>query len=227
MPGKKSPDKIRADLLQIYQALLDHFGHRHWWPGETPFEVMIGAILTQSTNWKNVERAIANLKNRDLLSPGKMAELDLAALASLVRPSGYFNQKALKLKAFLKFFLAPPISGSIKKMKRIPSPLMRQRLLSVKGIGPETADSILLYALDQPVFVIDAYTRRIFTRLGLAPEKISYQDLRNFFEQNLPRRAALYNDYHAQLVELGKNYCRKKPLCAACPLASSELCARL
>jgi len=227
MPGKKSPDKPSKSLLEIYRVLLSHFGPRNWWPGETEFEIMIGAILTQSTNWKNVEAAIRNLKARKLLDPGKMAKLDLDELADLIKPSGYYHQKAIKLKNFLNFFLAPPISGSIKKMKQIPTGKIRDLLLSVKGIGPETADSILLYALDQPVFVIDAYTRRIFSRLGIASEKISYEDLRKFFEQNLPRHPTLFNDYHAQLVELGKTYCRKVPVCEKCPLNSLKKCRRI
>jgi endonuclease-3 related protein len=186
---------------------------------------MVGAILTQSTNWKNVERAIGNLKRRDLLEAKKMARLDLQELAQLIRPSGYFNQKALKLKAFLAFFLAHPISGSVKSMSKIPAAKMREMLLAVKGIGPETADSILLYALGKPVFVVDAYTKRVFHRLGFTPEKIGYEDLRKFFEQNLPRSVRLYNDYHAQLVELGKNYCKKTPQCGACPLKAAKHCA--
>ncbi len=225
MPGKKSPVNNSQALLRIYRILRLHFGYRHWWPGETPFEVMVGAILTQSTNWKNVERAIGNLKRRNLLEANKMARLDLKELARLIRPSGYFNQKALKLKAFLAFFLAPPISGSVKSMRKIPAARMRELLLSVTGIGPETADSILLYALGKPVFVVDAYTKRVFARLGFTPEKIGYEDLRKFFEQNLPRSVRLYNDFHAQLVELGKNYCKKTPQCAACPVKAGKHCA--
>lgn len=224
MPGKRLPDKNSRILLEIYRILRSHFGYRHWWPGQTPFEVMIGAILTQNTSWANVEKAIGNLKQRNLLDPQKMAGLELNELALLIKPSGYFNQKALKLKAFLDFFLAPPVSGSIKKMRKIPLEKMRQCLLGVKGIGPETADSILLYALNKPVFVVDAYTRRILSRLGLVPEKTSYEDLQKFFEQNLPKSIRLYNDYHAQLVELGKTYCRKKPLCKNCPLAILKRC---
>jgi len=185
---------------------------------------MVGAILTQNTNWLNVERAIKNLKRARALSPKKLAEIDLQELEELVRPSGYFRQKAKRMKIFLEFFLAPPISGSLKKMKKIETGKMREMLLSVKGIGPETADSILLYALDKPVFVVDAYTRRIFSRLGMVSEKIGYEELRAFFEKNLPEDVALYNDYHAQLVALGNQYCKKRALCKECPLLDLGKC---
>lgn len=224
MSGARSADKTAQLLLTIYQLLREHFGFRNWWPGENAFEVMVGAILAQNTSWKNVEKAINNLKRNKLLNPRKLAQLDKETLAQLVRPSGYYNQKALKLQAFLQFFLSPPLLGSIKKMKQIPTKELREMLLAIKGIGPETADSILLYALDKPVFVVDAYTRRIFSRLGLVPENIRYDDLQKFLEQNLPCQITLYNDYHAQLVELGKNYCKKKPLCQLCPLKQLKRC---
>jgi endonuclease-3 related protein len=185
---------------------------------------MVGAILTQNTSWANVERAIANLKRAKALSPKKLLEIDLEKLEQLVRPSGYFRQKAKRLKIYLQFFFAPPILGSIPNMQKIETGEMREMLLAVNGIGPETADSILLYALDKPVFVVDAYTRRIFSRLGLVPEKIGYEELRMFFEKSLPVSVALYNDYHAQLVALGNRYCKKRPLCRECPLFSLDRC---
>jgi len=222
--GKKRWDNPRELLLRIYQLLYSHFGFRHWWPGESEFEIMLGAILTQNTNWKNVERAIKNLKDKKVFSPKQLMTLDLNKLEELIKPSGYYRQKARRIKEFLEFFLSPPISGSIEKMKKIPTAPLRRMLLEIKGIGPETADSILLYALGKRVFVIDAYTRRIFSRLGLVSEKESYEQLQNFFEQNLPKSAKLYNDYHAQIVELGKNYCAKKPACQNCPLKPLKRC---
>jgi len=223
-PGKRPSHKSRNIHLEIYQHLLSHFGARNWWPAQSPFEVMVGAILTQNTSWRNVERAINNLRRAGALSPKKLAEIDLRELEELIRPSGYFRQKAIRLKIFLEFLLAPPISGSIKKMKKIETGRMREMLLSVKGIGPETADSILLYALGKPVFVVDAYTRRIFSRLGLVAEKIGYEELRAFFETYLPKDTALFNDYHAQLVALGNQYCKKRALCKECPLLYFRKC---
>jgi len=222
-PGRK-PQFSQPQLFRIYRLLFARFGHRNWWPAQTPFEVMLGAILTQNTSWANVERAIQNLKRARALRPKKLAEIDLKKLEKLVRPSGYFRQKAARLKIFLQFFLAPPIRGSIDQMKKIAPTRMREMLLSVKGIGPETADSILLYALDHPVFVVDAYTKRIFARLGMIPEKIRYEQLRNSFEQTLPQDPNLFNDFHAQLVALGNQYCRKKPRCSSCPLAELKKC---
>jgi len=222
--GKKRLDKTQRLVLEIYHLLYAHFGYRHWWPGESAFEIIIGAILTQNTNWKNVERAIKNLKDHNLFTPEKLAQLDLKKLEKLIRPSGYYHQKALRIKQFLIFFLSPPISGSIEKIKKIPTAHLRKMLLGIKGIGPETADSILLYALGKKVFVIDAYTRRIFSRLGLVSEQASYEQAQNFFEQNLPKSVKLYNDYHAQIVELGKTFCLKKPNCGNCPLKQLKRC---
>lgn len=223
-PGKKPSRKITEIQREIYRRLLSCSGPRNWWPAKTPFEVMVGAILTQNTSWANVERAIANLKRAKALSPKKLLEIDLEKLEQLVRPSGYFRQKAKRLKIYLRFFFASPILGSIPNMQKIETGEMREMLLAVNGIGPETADSILLYALDKPVFVVDAYTRRIFSRLGLVPEKIGYEELRMFFEKSLPGSVALYNDYHAQLVALGNRYCKKRPLCRECPLFSLGRC---
>jgi len=223
-PHGKKPRFKQKQLIQIYRRLLKYFGHRNWWPARTPFEVMLGAILTQNTSWANVQRAIHNLKRVKALNAQKIAAMDLKKLQQLIRPSGYFRQKADRLKIFANFFLAPPIRGSIARMKKIEPARMREMLLAVKGIGPETADSILLYALGHPVFVVDAYTRRIFARLGMVPQKIDYEQLRKLFEQNLPRDSELFNDFHAQLVALGNQYCRKKPRCSSCPLAELEKC---
>jgi endonuclease III related protein len=223
-PGKKLSHKTVNPHPVIYALLRSRFGPRDWWPADTPFEVMVGAILTQNTSWLNVERAINNLKRARALSPKKMSRIELDKLEQLVRPSGYFRQKAKRLKIFLEFFFAPPINGSLRKMRKIEAGRMREMLLSVKGIGPETADSILLYALDKPVFVVDAYTRRIFSRLGLVDEKIGYEELKAFFEKDLPSDAGLYNDYHAQLVALGNQYCKKRALCKECPLLALDKC---
>lgn len=190
----------------------------HWWPAKTPFEVIVGAILTQNTAWANVERAIANLRRERLLTPRTLERVPQGKLARLVRPSGYFRQKARKLKAFVRF-LRRDFHGSLRAMFGTPTAELRERLLCVHGIGPETADSILLYAGNHPVFVVDAYTKRILLRHGLIDEKTSYEDVRQLFERNLPRDAALYNEFHALLVNVGKNWCRtQQPRCDECPL---------
>ncbi len=206
-----------VDLNKIYLTLRDCFGHRNWWPGETRFEIIVGAILTQNTAWTNVEKAIANLRGAGKLSFKAIDAIPLEALAELIRPSGYFNQKSLKLKAFVQF-LKKEYQGSIAGMYREETPVLREKLLSIKGIGPETADSILLYAGDHPIFVIDLYTYRIATRHGWVPESIDYHGLQDFFMTKLPKDTGLYNDFHAQLVAVGNGYCRKTPKCEACPL---------
>ena len=197
--------------------MYNHFGPLHWWPGETPFEIMVGAILTQNTSWVNVERAIENLKKEGLLDPYKMFELPDERMKELIKPSGFFNVKTKRLKAFLEFFIRE-YNGDVEEMKKEDLSTLRKKLLSVNGIGKETADSILLYALDKPIFVVDAYTRRIFSRHGFVPQDIEYDDLQRFFMKNLPQDVSLYNEYHAQIVLTGKNYCRKTPLCEKCPL---------
>jgi endonuclease-3 related protein len=220
----ESESDARTRVLEIYQRLVRHFGPRHWWPGDTPFEVMIGAILTQNTAWTNVEKAIGNLKSAGALGPDVLFKMDLRRLKRMIRPTGYYNEKAKKLKNYLRFYCASPICASPLRMARVPLSDLRERLLNIKGIGPETADSILLYALSKPVFVVDAYTRRIFYRLGLTSEKASYDELQGFFMRNLPEDIKLYNDYHAQIVALGKEYCRRKPGCGFCPL--DEICMK-
>jgi endonuclease-3 related protein len=209
---------MKTSLVQIYQLMYDHFGHRDWWPGDTPLEIMIGAILTQNTAWKNVEKAIHNLKKNRLLSLARLRELEEHHLAEQIRPSGYYNQKAKKIKALIEF-LDRWYGGSISRMKTADCELLRDQLLQVRGIGPETADSILLYALEKPIFVIDAYTRRIFTRHHYFPSEPGYQEAQEYFHAEFPTDLELYNDFHAQIVATGNRYCRPKPLCTGCPLA--------
>lgn len=207
-------------LQNIFNALLTTYGPRHWWPGETPFEVCVGAILTQNTNWGNVEKAIVNLKAVDRLSITEIATLLPDELAALIRPAGYFNVKAARLQAFTAFLLQE-YHGSLDQLFAGPWQVTRQELLAVKGIGSETADSILLYAGQKPSFVVDAYTRRIFSRLGLVDEQISYDRLRDYFMDRLSQDTAQFNEYHALIVELGKQACRPKPQCTVCCLSAS------
>jgi len=207
-------------LTNIYSILYRHFGPRHWWPADTKFEVIIGAILTQNTAWVNVERAIENLKKEHLLSPKKLYNLDNKKLAELIRPSGYYNIKAKRVKAFLKF-LFEYHNGSLKKLFANNLPDLRDQLLTVNGIGPETADSIILYAAGKPTFVVDAYTKRIFSRQGLISVSATYEETKKFFADNLPRSAKLFNEYHVLIVELGKNICKTKPECDVCPINAS------
>lgn len=204
-------------LMDIFNRLLCHYGPQHWWPGETQFEVIVGAILTQSAAWTNVEKAITNLKEAGVLTPGKMGELSPDELAVLIRPSGYYNAKAVKLKSFLswlKQYYADDLSRLLTQETR----LLRDQLLSVHGIGEETADSIMLYAIGKPVFVIDAYTKRITGRIGILPGTATYGTFQKFFMNNLPSDAGLFNEFHALFVALGKHNCRKQPLCSKCCL---------
>ncbi len=205
-------------LDDYYNALFTAFGPQQWWPAKTPFEVIVGAILTQNTAWTNVERAIANLRSAGLLSPAGIEKVPLRRLEALVRSSGYFRQKARKLKAFCKF-LRTEYRGSLPRMFRTPTPALREKLLSVFGIGPETADSILLYAGGHGVFVVDAYTKRVLLRHGWAGEKTTYEEMRWMFERQFPGDARRFNEFHALIVTTGKNFCRtQQPLCGQCPL---------
>jgi endonuclease-3 related protein len=218
MPPAVQAAPPSGDLLRYYDAMAAALGPMHWWPARTPFEVIVGAILTQSTAWGNVERAIANLRAAQLLSPSAMLRVRTQRLAMLVRPSGYFRQKAKKLKAFVRF-LQDGYGGSLKRMFRTPTSELRERLLSVHGIGPETADSILLYAGNHSVFVVDAYTHRIFGRHGITDGKAEYEKVRAFIETSIPSRTELFNEFHALIVNTGKNWCRKSvPRCEECPL---------
>jgi endonuclease-3 related protein len=207
-------------LREYYDTLLAALGRQHWWPGRTSFEIIVGAILTQNTSWGNVERAISNLRRNKVLTLSAMEAVPFSRLAALIRSSGYFRQKAKKLKAFVHFMRAQH-RGSLVKMLRTPTATLREQLLGVHGIGPETADSILLYAGRHPVFVVDAYARRILERHHLAEPKMSYEDVRQLFERSLPRDAPLYNEFHALIVRTGKDYCRANtPRCEECPLQS-------
>lgn len=209
---------MKNTLGDIYTRLEQHFGAQHWWPGDSDFEIIVGAILTQNTAWTNVEKAIANLKHARLLTPAAMHHATTAQLAQLIRPSGYFNLKAKKLKAFTRFLFAK-YQGRLAHLFKLATPTLRAQLLDVYGIGAETADSIILYAARQPIFVIDAYTRRIFARLGLAHAEAPYDELQALFMAHLPRDVQLFNEYHALIVALGKNVCKKTlPRCAQCPL---------
>lgn len=205
-------------LDEYFNSLFTAFGPQHWWPGRTPFEVIVGAILTQNTSWTNVESAIENLRSARLLSPPAIAAVRLRRLQRLVRPSGYFRQKARKLKEFCKF-LRNEYAGSLKKLFAEPTIVLREKLLGIWGIGPETADSILLYAGEHPVFVVDAYTKRMLARHGWTGEKAGYDEVRWMFEQKFPGDAKRFNEFHALIVHAGKTFCRAHdPVCGECPL---------
>jgi endonuclease III related protein len=212
VPARQPP------LDEYFNSLFTAMGPQHWWPGRTQFEIIVGAILTQNASWTNVERAIANLREAGLLTPRAMRKARLSRLQRLIRSSGYFRQKARKLKAFCEF-LQHEYGGSLRRMFETPTIVLREKLLGVFGIGPETADSILLYAGGHGVFVVDAYTRRILARHGWAGEKSKYDDIRWMFERQFPGDVKRFNEFHALIVNAGKNYClAQKPLCAQCPL---------
>ena len=204
------------NALEIYNKLRAHFGKQHWWPAETPFEVIVGAILTQQTAWKNVEKAIINLKKLDLMTPEAIAASDLEVLEKAVYTSGFYRQKALRLKKISEY-LVKNYSGSLDKLFSRDTMEVRKELLGLDGVGFETADSILIYAGCKRIFVIDAYTKRMCRCMKLCGGN-SYENLRHFFENNLPENIELYKEYHALIVELGKNYCKTKPDCEKCPL---------
>lgn len=218
---KTDNDRSSVPLLAVYRKLLSAFGPQHWWPADTPFEVMVGAVLTQNTAWPNVEKAIANLRWHGSLSPRAIHSLPARRLQQLLKPSGYFRVKARRLRSFVDYFLER-YQSQVGRMRRRPLSSLRPELLAVHGIGRETADSILLYALDKPVFVVDAYTRRILTRHNWVSTTADYESVRSLFEENLPRSVRLYNEYHALLVHLGKTNCRPKPDCADCPLVTES-----
>jgi endonuclease-3 related protein len=216
------PKPIETELLCLYQTLLDHFGPLNWWPADSPFEVVIGAILTQNTAWTNVELAIANLKEEQTLSPERLSDIPLDQLEELIKPSGFFRQKANRLQN-LSRYLVTEWQSNLNDFCSGPLDEARERLLARPGIGPETADSILLYAAYRPSFVVDAYTRRIFERVGVLWGNETYAEVRQIFMQTLPEDVALYNEYHALIVQLAKTCCKKrKPLCNKCPIC--KLC---
>ena len=208
----------KPPLDEYFNSLFTAFGPQHWWPGRTQFEVIVGAILVQNTSWANVELAIANVRGAGLLAAGAISKVPLHRLERLIRPSGYFRQKARKLKAFSEFLRAH-YGGSLRKMFATPTIVLREKLLGVWGIGPETADSILLYAGEHAVFVVDAYTKRLLARHGWIAERAPYDDVRWVFEREFPGDAKRFNEFHALIVQAGKNFCRAHdPNCAACPL---------
>jgi endonuclease-3 related protein len=217
----------RDILLKIYSSLYDYFGPLNWWPGATPFEVMVGAILTQNTSWSNVEKAINNLKKENLLEPRKLYRINQEELAQLIKPSGYYNIKARRLKNFVNIFVND-FEGSTEKMFSGDSRKLRKKLLNVNGIGPETADSILLYAGRKPFFVVDAYTKRIFSRHKLITKNSTYYEIQEFFIKNLDKDVKLFNEFHAQIVMLGKTICTSRnPDCAKCPIGFLNSVERL
>ncbi len=213
-----APDALQLPtrrLRSVYQGLLDHHGPQDWWPGETPFEIMVGAVLTQNTAWINVERAIANLINANALSPARILAVPESQLADWLRPSGYFNIKAKRLRNFCRWYVE---AGEYRRLMRKDTQTLRHDLLAVNGVGPETADDMLLYAFERPVFVIDAYTRRLFARLSIIDGDENYELLRRAFETALGPDVALFNEYHALIVAHAKDICRVKPRCADCVL---------
>ena len=211
-------DRTRIPVLQeIYDKLYAAFGPQRWWPGDTPFEIIVGAILTQNTNWTNVEKAIANLKAARCLTADGLRRISIPRLAHLIKPSGYFNIKARRLKNFIAFLFSE-FGGDLERMAAEDLSVLRPKILGVNGIGPETADSILLYALNKPVFVVDAYTKRFLYRHGLAEQESDYHFLQKLLVDSCRRDVALYNEYHALIVMLGKKFCRPHPSCETCPL---------
>jgi len=211
--------------MELFEALLKRYGALHWWPAETPVEVCVGAILTQNTNWLNVEKAIVNLKREGILTVQALREIERERLAELIRPSGFFNVKSVRLKDFIGWVMDG--HGSLDAMFGGDWRALRDELIAVRGVGRETCDSILLYAGGKPSFVVDAYTRRLFSRLGLVLESDGYEQVRAFFMDALPSDSALFNEYHALIVEHCKRHCRKKPLCDGCPLRKICPCPNL
>ena len=220
---RKSSKESKKILYVIYKKLYRAFGPQHWWPGDTPFEISVGAILTQNTNWTNVEKAIQNLKRKNALSVRALHPMPVKVLAELIRPTGYFNIKARRLKSFVTF-LKNNYRASMKKMGTMDSVSLRKELLLINGVGSETADSILLYALGKPVFVIDAYTKRVLSRHGIMNYKDPYDAFQELFHSSLKSDVQLFNEFHALFVRVGKTFCkRNNPLCEKCPLHSFSI----
>ncbi len=215
-------NRTKERLMQIYNRLLNHFGPRHWWPARTEFEVIVGAILTQNVSWKNVEKAIHNLDRLGLLDPHRLLAAPLEVIAEAVLPTRYYRQKAERLRGFCEF-LVREYQGELAGLFSLDIKELRERLLALKGIGKETADSIILYAAGKPIFVVDAYTKRIFYRLGLLPEDAGYDRVQEFFMKHLPPETGLYNEYHALIDALGNTLCAsRKPRGTECPL--TDIC---
>jgi endonuclease-3 related protein len=209
--------KKEKNIYRIYELLFKRYGPQDWWPGDTRFEIIVGAILTQNTAWTNVEKAIVNLKKAGVLNPAAMNKASEKSLASLIRPAGYYNIKSKRLKNFLEL-LYLKFGGSLSKMAASSTTDLKSNLLAVNGIGPETCDSILLYAFNKPVFVVDTYTKRIFSRHGFFPQSATYHEVQKLFTDTLPHDVQLYNEYHALIVRLAKEHCFTKPICTTCPL---------
>lgn len=203
--------------MTYYAALRARFGHRNWWPADTPFEVCVGAVLTQNTAWRNVVKAIDNLKQASALDPIVIYRTPIDELARLIRPAGYYNVKAVRLHNLVAH-LVENHQGDLSSLFSAPIESLREELLSIKGVGKETADSIILYASGKPIFVVDAYTKRVLERHGLITERADYDSVQRLFHSSLPLDAALFNDFHAQFVAVGHNYCKKRPSCEICPL---------
>jgi endonuclease-3 related protein len=216
MPGPPR-DPVKGRLLRLYRALLGRFGHQHWWPGRTPYEIAVGAVLTQHTAWPNAARAVEALRARGLLTPARVAALDASGLAAVIRPAGTPGVKARRLQA-LTGWLVESMGGTFARLRTAPLLRLRRRLLEIPGLGPETADAILLYAAGRPVFVADAYTRRVLSRHGLIGRAAGYEETRAWLEAHLPSDPALFNELHALLVAVGKSHCRTAPRCEDCPL---------
>lgn len=211
------------NFIQVYRLLYEHFGPQNWWPGETPFEVIVGAVLTQNTNWSNVEKAICNLKAGGLLDYHRLSSLHVEEIAGYIRPSGYYNLKAKRLKNLFEM-IDSCYGGELEQLLTDEMANARENLLAVKGVGPETADSILLYASGHPIFVVDMYTHRVFSRHLLIEEETDYQDIQDAFMDHLEHDPQLFNEYHALIVRVAAAYCRKtNPKCDQCPLQGFNL----
>jgi endonuclease-3 related protein len=201
----------------MYQKLYQTIGPRHWWPADSPFEVVVGAILTQNTSWKNVEKALGALKEKNILDPLQLYKVDEQYLATTITSSGFFNIKSKRIKSFINF-LFEQYQGSLEKMFSEKLTLLREKLLAINGVGPETADSILLYAGGKPIFVVDAYTKRILLRHKVISPRARYSEIQELFMNNLKADVKMFNEYHALLVYIGKYYCKRVPQCKSCPL---------
>lgn len=221
IPSKRCSTESRIGhlLLEVYNLLYKSYGPRHWWPADNAFEVMVGAILTQNTNWINVERAIRNLRKERALTPSAIYSMSSKKLAGLIRPSGYYNIKTMRLKNFIHYLFLK-YSGRLTLIRRQRLGSLRREMLGVKGLGPETVDSIILYALKKPIFVVDAYTRRIMNCQGIIKSDSGYEEIQSVFMKNLPKNVKFFNEYHALLVEHAKRVCRSSPGCQECVLRS-------
>ena len=217
----KRKAKLRSLLLSFYKEMHACFGHRNWWPGESPLEVCVGAVLTQNTAWRNVVKAINNLKAASALDLLRIYEMRHDELAELIRPAGYYNVKATRLGNLVRHVVEKH-NGDLGSLFSLAMEQLREDLLSVNGVGKETADSIILYAANQPIFVVDAYTKRVLYGHGLINEKADYDQVQELFHSSLPRDTALYNDFHAQFVAVGHHYCKRNPKCERCPLGKSS-----